>query len=124
MKEKVKMSSIKVIKHLKNSWIKVKRSELPQQMESLVPFLSDGTGVKTPFRGVLKYRSEVFIPMDCFHLFIMYLDRPVSMPLSPEISHRLFSFVHIQVKVRLVKPFCKVIEGCTVTILCSQTEKK
>ena len=82
MKENVKMLSMKVIKHLKNSWIKVKRSELPQQMESLVPFLSDGTGVKTPFRGVLKDRSEVFIPMDCFHLFIMYLDRPVSMPLK------------------------------------------
>ena len=122
MKENVKMLSMKVIKHLKNSWIKVKRSELPQQMKSLVPFLSDGTGVKTPFRGVLKYRSEVFIPMDYFHLFIMYLDRPVSMPLSPEISHCLFSFGQIQLKVRLITPFCKVIEGCTVTI--SQKEKK
>ena len=39
MKEKVKTLSMKDIKQLKNSWIKVKRSEFPQQMESLVPFL-------------------------------------------------------------------------------------
>ena len=31
-----------VIQQLNNSWINVKRSELLQQMESLVPFLSDG----------------------------------------------------------------------------------
>ena len=70
MKGKILSTAVAVFmdERVKNSWIKVKRSELPQQMESLVPFLSDGTGVKTPFRGVLKDRSEVFIPMDYFHL--------------------------------------------------------
>ena len=48
----------RVIKQLKNSWSNVKRSEL---MDLLVPFLNDGLGVKTPFQGVLKDRSEAFI---------------------------------------------------------------
>ena len=30
--------STRVIKQLKNSWINIRRSQLPQQMESLVPF--------------------------------------------------------------------------------------
>ena len=38
--------------------------------------------------------------MNYFHRFTEYLDRPVSMPLSLEINHYLFSFVQIQVKVR------------------------
>ena len=58
----------RVIKQLKNSWINIKRAELPQQMEALVPFLSDGLGVKIPSEGVLKDRSEVFTRMDYFHL--------------------------------------------------------
>ena len=79
----------RVIKQLKNSWINIKRAERPQQMEALVPFLAmasvlrshlmvsskivprylyDGLSVKIPFDGVLKDRSEVFIPMDYFHL--------------------------------------------------------
>ena len=60
-----------VTKQHKNSWISIKRFQLQQQMESLVSFLSDDLGVKIPFQGVLKDRSEVFIRMDYFHLFIM-----------------------------------------------------
>ena len=69
-------------------------------MESLVPFLIDGLGVKIPYQSVLKDRSEVFIRIDYFHRFTEYLDRPVSVPLSFEINHYLFSLVQIQVKVR------------------------
>ena len=72
-----------VIKQHKNSWISIKRFQLLQQMESLVPFLSDDLGVKIPFQGVLKDRSQVFIRMYYFHLFIVYLDRPVGVPPSP-----------------------------------------
>ena len=78
-------------------------------MESLVPFLSDDLGVKIPFQGVLKDRSQVFIRTDYFHLFIVYLDRPVGVPPSPDISYHLLRLVHIQLKVRLVTPFCKVV---------------
>ena len=53
-----KIKTFSIIKLLKNSWISVKRSELLQQMESLVSFLSDGLSVKIPFQGVLKDRSE------------------------------------------------------------------
>ena len=148
-----------VIKQHKNSWISMKRFQLLQQLESLVPFLSDVLGVKIPFQGVLKDRSQVFIRMDYFHLFIVCLDRPVGVPPSPDISYHLLRLVHIQLKVRLVTPFCKVVtpfckvvtplckvvtpfckvvtplckvvtpfykvtEGCTVTILCSQKERK
>ena len=127
-----------VTKQHKNSWISIKRLQLLQQLESLVSFLSDDLGVKIPFQGVLKDRSQVFIRMDYFHLFIVYLDRPVGVPPSPDINYHLFSLVHIQLKVRLVTPFCKVgtpfckvvtplckvIEGCTVTILSSQKERK
>ena len=87
-----------VIQQLNNSWINVKRSELLQQMESLVPFLSDGLGVKIPFQGVLNDRFEVLLRMDYFHCFIVYLDRTESVPWSLEISYHLLSFVHIQVR--------------------------
>ena len=43
---------------VKTFWSNVKRSEL---MDLLVPFLNDGLGVKIPFQGVLKDRSEAFI---------------------------------------------------------------
>ena len=72
-----KIKTFSIIKLLKNSWISVKRSELLQQKESLVPFLSDGLGVKIPFQGVFKDRSEVFMRMDYFHLLVIFLDRPV-----------------------------------------------
>ena len=49
--------------------------------------------------------------IDSFHSFIMYLECPVSAPLSPEINYHLFSFIHIQVMVWLITSFCKVIEG-------------
>ena len=62
-------------------------------------FFRDGLGVKISFQGVLKERADVFIQMDYFLLFIMYLDYPVSVPQSPEISYHLFSFVHVRVKV-------------------------
>ena len=75
-----KIKTFSIIKLLKNSWISVKRSELLQQMESLVSFLSDGLSVKIPFQGVLKDRSEVFIPVNYFHLFMTYLDHPASVP--------------------------------------------
>lgn len=65
----------------------VKRSELPRQMESLV------TLVKIPFQGDIKYRSEVLLWMHYFHCFIVYLDRPISVPLSPQINYSLFSLV-------------------------------
>ena len=35
----------RVMEELKNSWINIKRAELPRQMESLVPFLSDSLRV-------------------------------------------------------------------------------
>ena len=66
-------------------------------MESLVPFLSDGLGYD-PI-SVLSYRSEVFIRMDYVHRFIVYLNRPLSVPRSPEIKYNFCSFVHIQVRV-------------------------
>ena len=44
------------------------------------------------------------------HRFIVYLERPVSVPRSLEISYHVFLFVHIQVKVLLVAPFCEVID--------------
>ena len=47
------------IKQPKNSWISIKRSELPQQMELLVPFLIDVLGVEIPFQSVLKDCSKV-----------------------------------------------------------------
>ena len=47
-----------------------------------MPFLSDGLSVKIPLQGVLKDCSEVFMRMDYFHFFILYLDRPVSVPRS------------------------------------------
>ena len=50
----------RVITECKNSWIDIERFELPQKMESLVPFLRDGFGVEIQFLGVLKDRSEVF----------------------------------------------------------------
>ena len=37
-----------------------------------MPFLSDGPGVKIPFHGVFKDRSELFTQMESFHRFIMY----------------------------------------------------
>ena len=43
----------RLIKQLKNSWIEVKKSELPQQMESLVSFFRNGLGVKVSFQGVI-----------------------------------------------------------------------
>jgi len=94
----------RVIKQLNNSLINVKRYELPHQMKSLVPFLSDGLGVKIPFQGVLNDRFEVLLRMDYLHCFIVYLDRTVSVPWSLEISYHLLSFVPIQVKARLVTP--------------------
>ena len=80
-------------------------------MELLVSFFRNGLGVKVSFQGVIREYADVFIQMDYFHLFIMYLDRPVSVPPSPEINYHLFSFVHIQVKVWLNTPFCEVIAG-------------
>ena len=71
-----------------------------------------------------KDRSEVLIRVDYSHRFTVYLDRPIRAPLSPKINHHLFSLVHIQVKVRFITPFCKVIEGCIVTILCSLKERR
>ena len=59
------------MKQLNNSLINVKRSELPPQMAPLVPYLSNGLGVKIPFQGVLKEHSKVLIRMDYFHLFII-----------------------------------------------------
>ena len=50
--------------------------------------------------------------------FIVHLDCPESVPLSPEISYHLFNPVHIHVKLRLITSFCEVTEGCTVTVLC------
>ena len=91
--------SKRLIKQLKNSSIEVKKSELPQQMESLVSFFRNGLGVKVSFQGVIQEHADVFIQMDYFHLFIMYLDRPVSVPQSPEINYHLFSFVRMQVRV-------------------------
>ena len=52
--------SKRVITECKNSWIDIKRFELSQKMESLVPFLRDGFGVEIQFRGVLRDRSEPF----------------------------------------------------------------
>ena len=66
-------------------------------MESLVPFLSNGLGydpISAP-----SYRSEVFIPMDYVHRFIVYLNRPLSVQMSPEIKYNFCSFVHNQVRV-------------------------
>ena len=100
----------RVIKQLQNGWINVKRSELPHQMESQMSFLSDGLGVKITFEGVLNDRFGVLLRMDYFHCFIVYLDRTVSVPRSLEISYHVFLFVHIQVKVLLVAPFCEVID--------------
>ena len=69
-------------------------------MEPLVFFFSDGLGIMIPFQGVPKGRSKAFIQMDYFHIFIMYL-----------------------VKLQLITPVCKVIEGCTINILCSLKER-
>ena len=80
-------------------------------MESLVSFFRNGLGVKVSFQGVIQEHADVFIQMDYFHLFIMYLDRPVSVPQSPEINYHLFSFVRMQVRVWLNTPFCEVIAG-------------
>ena len=63
-------------------------------MDLLVPFLNDGLGVKTPFQGVLKDRSEVY-EWTISAFFILYLDRPVSVTRSPEINYQLFSCAHI-----------------------------
>ena len=93
-----KVHKKRVIKQRKNSWINVKRYELPQQMESLVPFVSDGLGVKITFQGVLRHRFEVLLRMDYFHCSIMCPDRPVSVPRSLEISYRLLIFLYIQVR--------------------------
>ena len=60
--------------------------------------------------------------MDYFHSFTTYLDGPICV--SPKINYHLFSFVHIQVKVWLITPFCEVIKGHMVTISCSQKERK
>ena len=68
-------------------------------MQSLVPFLSDGFGVKIPFQDVLEDRSEVLIRMDSFYRCIMHMDCPVNVLRCPDISYHLLCFVHIQVKV-------------------------
>lgn len=50
--------------------------------------------------------------------FIMHLDCPESVPLSPEIGYHLFNLVHIQVTLLLITSFCEVTQGCTVNVLC------
>ena len=49
--------------------------------------------------------------MDYFRSFTVYLDSSKSVPPSPAISYHLFSFAHIQVKLRLITPFCEVTES-------------
>ena len=82
----------------------MKRSELPQQMESLVPFPYDDLGVKVPFQSVFKDRTEVFIRIDYFNRFIVYLDSHMSVPLTSKIYCHLFRFAHIQVKIGVITP--------------------
>lgn len=50
-----------------NGSINMKRSELSQQVESLVPFLVDGLGVEIPFQCVFRDNSEVLTRVDYFH---------------------------------------------------------
>ena len=106
-----------MIKDLNNSWLDTKRPELPQQMESLVPLLCDGLGVQVPFQSVLNDRTETLIRVNYFNRFTVYLYGHMSAPLSSKIYHHLFSFVNIQVKVRVITPIHEMIDGRTVTIL-------
>ena len=109
--------SKRVIKELKNSWIDIKRSELPQQMESLVPFLCDGLGVRSQFKVSSKiipgYLYELTVSTGSSCIWIATW----AYSLSAEIHYRLFSFAYIQVKVRVITLICEIIEGHTVTIL-------
>ena len=93
-------------------------------MESLVPFLCDGLGVQVPFQSVLKDRMKVVTRVDYFNRFIVYLYSHMSVPLSSKNHYHLLSFVHIQVKVRVITPIYEIIEGRTVTVLRTLKEKK
>ena len=102
----------------------MKRSELPQQMESLAPLLYDGLGVQVTSQSVLKDRTEVLMQVNYFNRFTLYLDSYMRVPLSSKIHPLLFSFAHIQVKLRVITPIYEIIEGRTMTILCNPKEGK
>ena len=97
----------RIIKELKNSLIDVKRSELWQQIESLVPFLCDGLGVLTPFQSVFKDCTKILIPVVYFNRFTIYLGSHMSIPLSSKIYNHLLSFVHIRHSTLQIAPQSK-----------------
>ena len=74
----------------------IKRAELPQQMESLVPFLSDGLRVFSNIVPRYLYEWTISTFSSCIWI--------VSVPRSTEINYHLFSFVHIHVNVQLFTP--------------------